>query len=728
MYATRSSRHSDAHPGLSGVPAIREGPGQNHNETLITAPVIQPPRRVGTRARRTRLIRLAMLAGLGALGLAVGVGAAHASAAELIPDNSFETTPFPGGYNAYHATVGQAAVSNAPDGTHVAKIARSAGTSYTIDYATAVANTAAGEVYDASDYVEAANSGTAGKPIYLAIREENQSGTIIATARSATVNLTSTGFQHITTSYTVKNSGDKLDLYAIQQSAGSGNAFYDDLLSLQPHAATDTTAPNMPTSLSGIAGDTTASLTWSASTDNVGVTGYNVYRDGAKVGSTATTGYVDTGLTDGVQYSYTVTAYDQAGNESAQSSPAVNATPTDTTAPSVPTGLTATPGDTTVNLTWTASTDNTAVAGYDVYRNGTKVGTTTGTSYNNTGLTDGTQYTYTVDAYDAAGNTSAQSSPLNATPTSGGGGGARTVPASPSGPPIPTGGWRPEFADAFQACVTFTSMPCSAGYPRTDTAWAPQTKADGNSNPNEKGVVAFEPGNLDITSQGFVTTCANTANLGDQKTCGQMLMNGGPAGTNGSAPAAPNPFHMDLSSGTWAIQYQAQLPADQGNLDPGIWENGPSGTPEIDNAEYFGMHKQPSGSNTWCGMGWAFIAVPYGGSQSGTGDNEYWCQAGGPNFDPSTAEHTYTMYFSGGSYTGYIDGTQVTSGTYSVNSSAFKLIAGMSMRTDAATGQVYALPSAGAKLTIPYIAVYEAASANNTGTNGPMIEPGTTVG
>jgi hypothetical protein len=89
---------------------------------------------------------------------------------------------------------------------------------------------------------------------------------------------------------------------------------------------------------------------------------------------------------------------------------------TDTTAPSVPTGLAATAvSDTQVNLAWTASTDNIGVTGYKIFRNGVQVGTTSSTSYQNTGLAGGTAYSFAVAAYDAAGNASAQSSSVSVT-------------------------------------------------------------------------------------------------------------------------------------------------------------------------------------------------------------------------------------------------------------------------------------------------------------------------
>ncbi|WP_339322412.1 fibronectin type III domain-containing protein [Paenibacillus sp. FSL W8-0194] len=86
----------------------------------------------------------------------------------------------------------------------------------------------------------------------------------------------------------------------------------------------DQEAPSVPGSLA--AGEVTSGsvkLTWSASTDNVAVTGYNVYRDGTKAGSTNSVSYTDSGLAANTAYKYTVTAFDAAGNESGPSA-AVN--------------------------------------------------------------------------------------------------------------------------------------------------------------------------------------------------------------------------------------------------------------------------------------------------------------------------------------------------------------------------------------------------------------------
>ncbi|GLW68196.1 hypothetical protein Kpho02_04950 [Kitasatospora phosalacinea] len=173
----------------------------------------------------------------------------------------------------------------------------------------------------------------------------------------------------------------------------------------------DTTAPTAPTGLAATTTSSSVSLTWTASTDNVGVTGYDVYRGGTLIGSTNNTSYTDTGLTASTAYSYTVKAKDAAGNVSAASA-ALSATTTaggttDTTAPTAPTNLAATTTSSSATLTWGASTDNVGVTGYNVYRGGTLIGSTTSTSYTDSGLTASTAYSYTVKAKDAAGNLSA---------------------------------------------------------------------------------------------------------------------------------------------------------------------------------------------------------------------------------------------------------------------------------------------------------------------------------
>lgn len=186
-------------------------------------------------------------------------------------------------------------------------------------------------------------------------------------------------------------------------------------------------APSKPSGLvfSGTSA-TATTLSWTASTDDVAVTGYDVYRGGALVGSVTGTSFTNTGLSPLTSYSYTVVARDGAGHSSAASAAASVTTtvPPDTTAPSAPvlsrTGVTGT----TVSLSWTASTDNVAVTNYLVYRGATLVATipvASARAFTDTGLTAGSTYTYTVKAQDAAGNLSVASNAVSATlPTASG--------------------------------------------------------------------------------------------------------------------------------------------------------------------------------------------------------------------------------------------------------------------------------------------------------------------
>ena len=173
----------------------------------------------------------------------------------------------------------------------------------------------------------------------------------------------------------------------------------------------DTTAPSTPTGLAvSSGGQTTLALSWNASSDNVGVTGYGVYRNGTLAGSPTATSYTLSGLSCGTSYTVAVDAADAAGNRSAKATiTASTAACLDTQAPTVPSGVAlATRTTTSISISWTASTDNVGVAGYHLYLAGTAVGTATTTGYTFTGLTCNTNYTLAVDAYDAAGNKSAQ--------------------------------------------------------------------------------------------------------------------------------------------------------------------------------------------------------------------------------------------------------------------------------------------------------------------------------
>jgi glucose/arabinose dehydrogenase len=186
-------------------------------------------------------------------------------------------------------------------------------------------------------------------------------------------------------------------------------------------AAADTQAPSRPGQPSCPAiGEDGLTLSWGASTDNVGVAAYDLYEHGNKLGEAAgdATSKVLTGLSPNTTYNLTVIARDAAGNAS-QASPVVDCTTrpsSDTTPPTRPGTLTSSNVTaTSADLSWGASTDDKAVVGYDVRSDTTVYKSVTGTSTTLTGLACNSPYTLNVVARDAAGNVSPQSNTVSFT-------------------------------------------------------------------------------------------------------------------------------------------------------------------------------------------------------------------------------------------------------------------------------------------------------------------------
>jgi chitodextrinase len=191
--------------------------------------------------------------------------------------------------------------------------------------------------------------------------------------------------------------------------AGNRSQRTDLMVTTAPCA--DRQSPSAPSSVVATTRTATSiALAWSPSTDNVGVVGYGLYRAGALVGTASGTTGIVSGLTCGTNYTLAVDAYDAAGNRSPQTVVMVSTTACgDTQPPSTPANLVASGiTQTGLTLTWTASTDNVGVTGYDVFRNGTRLGSTTSTSSPQAGLTCATTYSFAVAAFDAAGNRSTQ--------------------------------------------------------------------------------------------------------------------------------------------------------------------------------------------------------------------------------------------------------------------------------------------------------------------------------
>ena len=220
--------------------------------------------------------------------------------------------------------------------------------------------------------------------------------------------------------------------YRVRASDAAGNlSGYSNVASATTNSAADTQPPTAPSNLAATAISTSQiNLSWTASTDNVGVTNYLIEQcvtascTFAQIGTSTGTTFNSTGLTAGTGYSYRVRATDAANNLSPYSNTASATTnsASDTQAPTAPSNLAATAISTSqINLSWTASTDNVGVTNYLIEQcvaascTFAQIGTSTGTTFNSTGLTAGTGYSYRVRATDAANNLSAYSNTANAT-------------------------------------------------------------------------------------------------------------------------------------------------------------------------------------------------------------------------------------------------------------------------------------------------------------------------
>ncbi len=192
----------------------------------------------------------------------------------------------------------------------------------------------------------------------------------------------------------------------------------------------DSTAPTAPTALVATPNsETQVTLTWTASTDAVGVTLYRIERctgaacvNFAEIATDLASPYVDNTLAPATTYRYQIRAEDAALNLSLYSNIASATTP-DNTAPTAPSNLVATPvNETQVDLTWTGSTDNVGVTAYLLERctgagcsTFSEIAQPTAANYSDTGRSANTVYRYQVRARDAANNRSGYSAIAQAT-------------------------------------------------------------------------------------------------------------------------------------------------------------------------------------------------------------------------------------------------------------------------------------------------------------------------
>ncbi len=223
--------------------------------------------------------------------------------------------------------------------------------------------------------------------------------------------------------------------------------------------------PTAPANLAPtVISSTQINLTWTASTSSIGVANYVVQRctgascsNFAQVGAPSGTSFNDTGLAPSTSYSYRVEAVDTASNAgpfSAVATASTQAAPPPTAPRTWPPAVIS---STQINLTWTASTSSIGVANYVVQRcagascsNFAQVGAPSGTSFNDTGLTPSTSYSYRVEAVDTASN----NGPFSTIAT-----------ASTQAPPPPTAPTNvtPTVISSTQINLTWTASTSSIG-------------------------------------------------------------------------------------------------------------------------------------------------------------------------------------------------------------------------------------------------------------------------
>ncbi|HEX5557176.1 MAG TPA: alkaline phosphatase family protein [Gaiellales bacterium] len=389
--------------------------------------------------RRQRVRWLAPLCALAVVAIGAG-STAVAAGTNLVANGTFEGSGS-GSLSGWGGSSGSLSLVTGNGGGHAAKLAASSRASSTYAYTSSkpVKSAVAGAAYQLSGDVQ---SSLAGQSVCLVLKEIKSGGTATVASGQTCISPGSSWQSFPTVNYTVKTTGDSLTVNVLEKPAVAGANFAFDNIVLQAGSSGggDTQPPTVPQNVAaGANSSTSVTVTWDASTDDTAVAGYDVYRDGTKVGTAggSQTSFTDTAVQPSTTYSYTVDAFDAVPNTSAQSSPPASVTTPsgagggDTQPPTVPQNVAAgANSSTSVTVTWDASTDDTAVAGYDVYRDGTKVGTAGGsqTSFTDAAVQPSTTYSYTVDAFDAVPNTSAQSSPpASVTTPSGGGSG----PAEP---------------------------------------------------------------------------------------------------------------------------------------------------------------------------------------------------------------------------------------------------------------------------------------------------------
>ena len=199
-----------------------------------------------------------------------------------------------------------------------------------------------------------------------------------------------------------------LYVYSVTAFDDDGNESY-----ISNYVTYDNAPPAKPVLVVDDITTTGVTLRWSECEDNFKLEGYVLYRDGVRIAKLTENQYIDSGLKDSTQYTYTLVAYDTSGNYSEASDPIIIYTYEDTEAPTCPGNIKVDSySKDGVNLSWNSASDNIGVCYYRVYRDGELIGNTQNCEYNDKTIEEGIDYSYQVSAVDGSGNESELSQAL----------------------------------------------------------------------------------------------------------------------------------------------------------------------------------------------------------------------------------------------------------------------------------------------------------------------------
>jgi Phosphoesterase family len=267
------------------------------------------------------------------VGAVVGVAvlasvAGVAAATNLISNGTFEGSGA-GSLSGWGASGGALSLVAGNGSGHAARVAASAAGAQVYAYTASkpVKTTTAGTAYTLDGTVRSSTGGT----VCLKLKEVPSGGSSTVGSAQQCV-AASTAWQSFpTVAYTTAKSGDSLTVDVVETSPAAGATFdVDNLVLAVGTAGSDGTPPSVPANVTATATSAAAvTVAWAASTDNVGVTGYDVYRNGGKVATVggSTTSWQDTSVAASTTYTYAVDAFDAAGNISALSPGAAVTTP-----------------------------------------------------------------------------------------------------------------------------------------------------------------------------------------------------------------------------------------------------------------------------------------------------------------------------------------------------------------------------------------------------------------